>query len=1098
LTSRWDYPQKITILCAPITPAEHMFRFSFLILFVCYLLSSGQAGAQNLAFPCNNWLYLPGSPYSSIQLGDLDVPGTQITVEAEFCRTTPYSGGPLYAGDLVSKHEDPNTVNYLLRPNDAEITTSNGYFQTPPVCDIALNITYHVAMTYDGATLKFYRNGILVSQIAATGTLVQQDIPTEIGFYFYQAHPTNFVGYINEVRIWNVVRTPAQIQAYMNTPLPNPSTQTGLLAYYTFGSLANQQGNAAWDGTIVGAPAIGQTNPDCSAVLQAAASFSITSSVAQRTTCVGIADTLYGYFSGSANFINPSYEWQISQDSGKTWTILPNSNTLAYTVTAPQVNKAIDYYYQLVAVNGANPSPNCNVFSNPVILTVDPFSNDEFSYTQDVCNPLQMVFSAPSQPGVDYIWTIDGTSLSPPNQTNTTFQHTFPSFGTYVVSLSNYGYCNGGSTKIVTIQVTPADIILTPDTVICNGKPVQLRTKPALDFCWSPTTWLDNPLSPNPTANPPVATKYFFTARTTGTNLVANGDFSGGNSGFTSAYVYANPNTTEGQYVVGTNPQAWNGGTSACGDHTTGSGNMLIVNGAPDAGVNVWTSQTMSVGPNTNYAFSVWITSIYPVNPAVLQFSINGVPLGNPISPTANTCSWIQFYTTWNSGFSSTATISLVNNNTIREGNDFAIDDISFAPVFLRMDSVMIYVEAPAVTVSPADTLVCAGEPVPLQANGSIGYSWSPTTGLSDSITADPVARIAGFGRSTTYIVTGTTAHGCIATAGINITSYPKTLTIAPDTVICRGDPARLYASGGIAYKWSPALGLDNALTPDPVARPESSTRYTLTLTDIDQCVETDSVTVQVKTIPLFQAPPDEKVCAGFSVPLKSDNPAGYIYSWSPGAGLDNATAPVPTASPNATTRYTLHISDSLCPVYDSSFAVNVTVDPSPFIRAKKGNDIDCAIHLTQLSATGGVSYAWSPSAGLSDPYSATPVASIDSTTTFVVKGESANGCYAYDSLTVSVTATGANTFVVPNAFTPNGDGHNDCFGVARWGDIRLEEMDVYNRWGQLVFITRNPADCWDGTYKGQPQGAGAYVFVIRARTFCGEITRTGTVMLIR
>jgi gliding motility-associated-like protein len=138
------------------------------------------------------------------------------------------------------------------------------------------------------------------------------------------------------------------------------------------------------------------------------------------------------------------------------------------------------------------------------------------------------------------------------------------------------------------------------------------------------------------------------------------------------------------------------------------------------------------------------------------------------------------------------------------------------------------------------------------------------------------------------------------------------------------------------------------------------------------------------------------------------------------------------------------------------------------------------------------------PASGLNDPFSPTPIASVDSSTTWIVKGTDYNGCFAYDTLTVSVTATGANTFIVPNAFTPNGDGVNDCFGVGRWGDVQLEELEVFNRFGLRVFSTRNPSDCWDGTFHGQQQPTGTYVYIIRARTFCGEVTRKGTVVLIR
>ena len=187
----------------------------FLLLFVCSFCSA------QLNIPCNNWLRLP-SYKSYMNVGDLDIPGNQITVEAIFSRTAPYSGGYVWAGDLVSKHTDPSDVNYLLRPNNAEITTNNGYFCTPPICEIQLNKVYHAAMVYDGVTLKFYRNGYLMSSIPATGNLFQNNLNTRVGFYDADFFNTNFIGYMNEVRIWNTARSQAQIRSYMNTSLPNP------------------------------------------------------------------------------------------------------------------------------------------------------------------------------------------------------------------------------------------------------------------------------------------------------------------------------------------------------------------------------------------------------------------------------------------------------------------------------------------------------------------------------------------------------------------------------------------------------------------------------------------------------------------------------------------------------------------------------------------------------------------------------------------------------------------------------------------------------------------------------------------------------------
>ena len=214
------------------------------------------------AADCSHWLSTPSNP-SYVSTGQVNVTGNHVTVEATFNRTEPYSGGVLFAGDLVSKHNTPADANYLLRPGTAEITTTNGYFKTPAICDFLLNRTYHVAMVYDGSTLKFYRDGFLMSQTAATGNLIQNSWNTRIGWYEPQGYNTNFIGYINEVRIWNTARTQSEIQANMATSLPSPTTQPGLLAYYTFDNLLNKQGNTAYNGVLGGSATINASNPQC-------------------------------------------------------------------------------------------------------------------------------------------------------------------------------------------------------------------------------------------------------------------------------------------------------------------------------------------------------------------------------------------------------------------------------------------------------------------------------------------------------------------------------------------------------------------------------------------------------------------------------------------------------------------------------------------------------------------------------------------------------------------------------------------------------------------------------------------------------------------
>jgi gliding motility-associated-like protein len=815
--------------------------------------------------------------------------------------------------------------------------------------------------------------------------------------------------------------------------------------------------------------------------------------------CPGAQAIFTGAVTGG--YAAPAYLWQVSADTGKTWADIPNSNNTQLTATAATTTSAVAYQYRMLAAEASNiQSPGCRVASNTVVLVVSAGPSTDFSFTQQACNPLEVQFTGTATAGATYTWNIDGTDYAPAGAGDPSLVHIFPDYGNYTVTLKGAFTCPGSTVKTISLALTPAEIVVTPDTNICAGKPVNLRARPALSWCWSPTAGLDDATLANPVATPAVTTKYHYTALVVGANLLFNGDFSGGNAGFVSDYTYTTNSFSERVYGIGPNAAVWLLNAPACGDHTSGSGNMLLVNGAPQAGVRVW-SQTVVVQPNTNYAFSAWLENITTLNPAVLQFAINGQLLGSALTANVNDCVWDQFHTVWNSGAATTAVISIVNANTAPSGNDFALDDLSFAPVTLLTDSVTIDVETPAVTAIPAVASVCPGVPQGMQAGGSLKYSWSPATGLDDPDAGSPlfILPASSVPQTILYTLTGTSARGCVATATAAMTRLPALIFAGPsNVVVCEDNPVQLFSGGGNSYSWSPATLLDDPASQNPTATVATTTKFYLSIQDVNRCTETDSLVIAVRPKPVYAAPPDKTICYGFDVKLTSSNGPGYVYAWTPAEGLDDASASVPDARPLATTDYLLQISDSVCAAYDSVFTVQVIVRPSPAIAAEKDNDIDCAVHTAQLRVNGGLYYSWTPVSGLSDSRSAAPIASVDTTTTYVVKGTGSNGCFAYDTVTVNVTATGANTFMVPNAFTPNGDGHNDCFGVSRWGDVRLEELVIYNRLGLRVFTTRNPSECWDGSFRGQLQEAGAYAYVIKAHTFCGAITRMGTVMLVR
>jgi hypothetical protein len=170
-------------------------------------------------------------------------------------------------------------------------------------------------------------------------------------------------------------------------------------------------------------------------------------------------------------------------------------------------------------------------------------------------------------------------------------------------------------------------------------------------------------------------------------NLIPNGDFSLGNSQFSSDYAFTAftscGNTAENQYTVGTDPAVWNCNPTlvvSVGDHTTGTGNMLIANGG-NTGLRVWfTTAPIAVTPNTTYFFEAWIlnwstTSVGP-EAAQLTFRANGVDLLT--ASASGVGSWTPVSAMWNSGASTTVSLELFDNTPTLIGNDFAVDDISF------------------------------------------------------------------------------------------------------------------------------------------------------------------------------------------------------------------------------------------------------------------------------------------------------------------------------------------------------------------------------------------------------------------------------------
>lgn len=532
---------------------------------------------------------------------------------------------------------------------------------------------------------------------------------------------------------------------------------------------------------------------------------------------------------------------------------------------------------------------------------------------------------------------------------------------------------------------------------------------------------------------------------------------------------------------------------------------------------NTWPAQgvVIKAPPNSDFTLSSWNYGIYVLTyHAMSGYAYNHI-LNGTTSFVQNLC-WYNIISTYNNGVwnlyvngrlesSNTAQTNFILQDGFskiafgKKGESFGdwykgkMDDVRIYNRVLTQDEIdSLSFNGSGTRVSP-DIAICQGSSVQLNATGAASYSWSPATGLSSATVANPVATPAN---TTRYYVTGTSASGCVSTDNVLVTVNPTpTVTVTDDKLVCENTPVQLLATGGANYNWSPAAGLSSATIANPVATATVNTKYVVTVGSSQGCTAKDSVFLTVRKPGQFTVTPSTGVCINKTMQLTAGG--GDLYAWTPSGTLSNPTIANPIASPLQTTIYSVTIQDTVC-VLTNTLSTTLTVNPLPSIKVTKSNDIDCSSSNSQLLATGGVQYVWDTDPTLDNLNIRNPLASPTVATIYKVTGTDANGCINRDSIQVEVTTNNKSDYLMPSAFTPNKDGLNDCFGIKYWGAIREVDFSIYNRWGQLVFKTKNPGGCWDGTVDGVPQDPDVFVYIIKAKTGCGDVFRKGTFSLIK
>jgi gliding motility-associated-like protein len=298
------------------------------------------------------------------------------------------------------------------------------------------------------------------------------------------------------------------------------------------------------------------------------------------------------------------------------------------------------------------------------------------------------------------------------------------------------------------------------------------------------------------------------------------------------------------------------------------------------------------------------------------------------------------------------------------------------------------------------------------------------------------------------------------------------------------GTPPYQYSIDGVAWQ-----GANTFLEP-----PGS---YTVTVMDTKGSPTSVDATVALVSNLTITTAGNPTICPGQTITLATQS-NGQQFSWMPATTLDDPTTLQPRANPDTTTTYTLTAVLGSCQA-TAVVTVHVTPPPNAFI----GNDTSIAagqplpLNVADVNNSGFTMFSWSPPNGLNDPNIRNPIVDIVQSTTYTLVAATPFGCAATASIAIKVY--GATDIFVPNAFTPNDDGHNDILRAVPIGIRLFSSFAVFDHWGQRVFYTRNATEGWDGTYKGHRQNAGTYIWMAAGTDYNGHtLVRTGTVILIR
>ena len=772
-----------------------------------------------------------------------------------------------------------------------------------------------------------------------------------------------------------------------------------------------------------------------------------------------------------------------------------NLNFGGDTTWAVQASVANVGTYTLAIYGESHSGTYCNG-NDTVIVTINPTPTVTAvgNTNPAICagDSISLSVSSSGPPITAYGWA-PSTGLN-----NTTQSTVMASPSVTTVYLATGGDAFGCSSNTTfTVNVIPVPSFTVNSTAFCLGGSDSLKVVPttttsgAQTYSWTPSTGLNVTTGTIVAVNPNTQGTYPYTV--TGTNTISTSSVTCSSTASSTVVVNPLPTVT----VAPT--------SSIC----IGSPASIIAGGT--AVTYTWTSTSTTFTAVANALIDVpTVTTIYTVTgtgavggcmaSATTTVTVNDVPtftisnsspvfckgdssvlVAVPTSTVAATYTWTA------SGFTTTTANSITvtpNITTVYTVN--ATANVGGCPAAPQTTTVTVN-QLPTLTVTPTNTTVCAGNMAALTVTGASTYTWSSS---SITYTANSNALVDAPSVTTSYTVSGQDAFGCYAvnpaTATINVTPVP-TVSASVNNPICKGQTIDLSAntvSGTATYSWTASNGYtSNTQNPIiPNATSTNSATYSLTVTDGGCTSTVSTINVVVHNPPIVSVSPSTlNVCPGTTVTYTASG--ATTYSWNPSAQTGN----IVSVNPVSNTVYSVTGTDVNNCSATATATVNVLTIVAGMTASPETGDAPLGVQFTNNS-TNASNYVWNYGNGsnqtttsLTDSTTKTTYTAAGTYTVVLMASNTTGGTTCFDRDTLLIIVTEGYSLVVPNVFTPNGDGLNEEFIVKGEG-VSTFSIEIIDRWGLKMFSSSSINTSWDGkTAGGKDVPADTYFYLINA-----------------